>query len=222
VAAVTRCERFEAEGLLLLERGERLDGHFATCPDCCEARAAYEVLRAEIAEAGAGVEPPADWQARVWERVEERRRRPFWGWVWAPLGAAALAATLFFAIPRTPAAPSLLQEITPGATVHRSASAAPGDRLTLRAETAGSPHAELRLYRNGRELLLRCPGAAACRRAGSELHATWTLPSAGRYQAVLLLDDEPLPATGKSLDADAGAALARGGRVVLGEEIEVR
>ncbi|HKH45312.1 MAG TPA: hypothetical protein VKM72_11655 [Thermoanaerobaculia bacterium] len=222
MAAVTRCERFETEGLILLERGERLDGHFATCPDCREARAAYELLREQIAEAGADDEPPADWQARVRERIEQRRRRPLWGWVLAPLGAAALAAALFFAVPRIPTAPSLTQEIAPGAAVHRSASAAPGDRLVLRAETAGAPHGELRVYRNGRDLLLRCPGDSSCRREGSELRVTWTLPSAGTYQAVLVLDDEPLLAPAKSLDADAGAAFAQGAQVLLGDEISVR
>jgi len=222
VAAVTRCERFENEGLDLLERGKRLDGHFATCPDCREARAVYDFLREQIVQAGADDEPPADWQARVQERIAERRRRPLWGWVLAPLGAAALAATLFFAVPRTPAAPSLAQEIAPGDAVHRSASAAPGDRLVLRAETAGAPHAELRVYRNGGDLLLRCPGDSSCRREGSELRVTWTLPSAGTYQAVLVLDDEPLPAPGKGVDPDAGAAFAQGGRVVLGDEIDVR
>lgn len=222
MAAVTRCERFETEGLLLLERGERLNGHFATCPDCREARAAYELLREQIAEVGADDEPPADWQARVQERIAERRRRPLWGWALAPLGAAALAAALFFAVPRTPAAPSLAQEIAQGDAVHRSGSAAPGDRLVLRAETAGASNAELRVYRNGRDLLLRCPGATSCRRQGSELRVTWTLPSAGTYQAVLVLDDEPLPAPGKGLDPDAGAAFAQGAQVLLGDEIDVR
>lgn len=225
MAAVTRCERFENEGLALLERGEPLDGHFADCPDCRAARAAYQVLQEQIAEAGAADEPPAGWQNRVWERIEERRRRPSWRWLLAPLGAAALAAAVFFAMPRTPAAPSLVQEISPGPVVHRSASAHPGDHLSLRADIAGSPHAELRIYRNGRDLVLRCPsdaGDASCARDGDEIRASLTLPSAGDYQAVLVLDDEPLPPPGKGLDPDAGAAFAQGAQVVLGDEISVR
>lgn len=222
MAAVTRCERFESEGLALLERGEPLDEHFADCPDCRAARAAYRLLREEIAETSAEDEPPAGWQNRVWERIGERRRRPLWGWLLAPLSAAALAAALVLAVPRTPAAPSLVQEIVPGAAVHRSTSAHAGDRLELRAGTAGSPHAELRIYRNGSDLMLRCPGDPTCRRDGDEIRAFLTLPSAGDYQAVLVLDDEPLPPPRNGLDPDAGAAFAQGAQVLLGEEISVR
>jgi hypothetical protein len=216
-----RCDRFETEALLRLERGEPLDEHFATCPDCRAARAVYERLRQEIGEVDAEEEPPPGWEARVWERIGERRR-PRRAWFLAPLGAAALAAALFFTLPRTPSAPSLIQEIVGGEAVVRSASAHPGDRLELRVETAGSPYAELRVYRNDRELLLRCPGHPSCVRDGSEIRASLTLPAAGTYQAVLVLDDEPLPAPGQGLDPDAGAALDRGARIVLGDRVAVR
>ena len=86
------CDRFETEALLRLERGEPLDEHFATCPDCREARAVYERLRQEIAEVDGEEEPPPGWEARVRERIEQRRRRPRWAWFLAPLGATALAA----------------------------------------------------------------------------------------------------------------------------------
>jgi hypothetical protein len=194
-----RCDRFEDEALLRLERGEPLDEHFATCPDCREARAVYERLRQEIGEVGLEEEPLLGWEARVWQSIGERRRRPRWAWVLAPLGAAALAATLFFALPRTPSTPSLVQEIVGGETVVRAASAHPGDRL-----------------------LLRCPGDSSCRKTGSEIRAVLTFPSAGEYQAVLVLDDEPLAAPGKGLDSDAGAVLDRGARIVLGDRIAVR
>lgn len=217
-----RCDRFEAEALLRLERGEPLDEHFAACPDCREARAVYERLRQEIREVGVEEEPPPGWEARVWQRIGERRHRPRWAWVLAPLGAAALAAALFFALPRTPSTPSLTQEIIGGETVVRSASAHPGDRLELRAETAGAPYVELRVYRNERELLLRCPGDSSCKKTGNEIRASLTFPSAGEYQAVLVLDDEPLAAPGKGLDSDAGAALDHGARIVLGDRIAVR
>ena len=220
-----RCDRFETEGLLRLERGEPLDEHFATCPDCLDARAAYERLRQDLSEIGADGEPPADWEARVWARIEERKRRPRWVWLLTPVGAAALAAALFFAVPRTPSAPSLVQEVVAGGPVRRAAVARPGDRLDLRAETAGSPHAELRIYRNGFEIVLRCPsdvGDASCRRQGSEIRASLTLPSVGDYRAVLVLDDEPLPSPGKGLDSDAGAAFAQDAQVLLGDEISVR
>jgi hypothetical protein len=225
VTGTPRCDRFEAEGLLKLERGEPLGEHFATCPDCLDARAVYQRLRQDLAGLGADEEPPAGWEARVWARIGERKRKPRWIWFLAPVGAAALAATLFFAMPRTPLSPSLVQEVVAGGPVRRAAGARPGDRLDLRAGTAGSPHAELRIYRNGRDLVLQCPGDAgdpSCRRDGDALRASLTLPSAGDYRAMLILDDEPLPPPRKSLDADAGAAFDRGAQVVLGEEIAVR
>jgi hypothetical protein len=212
------CDRFETEGLLRLERGEPLGEHFATCPDCLEARAVYERLRQDIAGIGADGEPPADWEARVWARIEERKGRPRWIWFLAPVGAAALAATLFFAVPRTPSAPSIFQEVVAGGTT----GARPGDRLDLRAETAGSSHAELRIYRNGSELVLLCPGDPSCQDDGDELRASLTLPAVGDYQAVLVLDDEPLPPPQKGLDSDAGAAFAQGAEVLLGDQISVR
>jgi hypothetical protein len=205
-----------------MERGEPLDEHFATCPDCLEARAAYERLRQDLAGIGADEEPPAGWEARVWARIEEQKRRPRWIWFLAPVGAAALAAALFFAVPRAPTAPSLVQEVVEGGPVRRATGAHPGDRLDLRAATAGSPHAELRVYRNGRDLVLRCPGGVSCRRDGDEIRASLTLSSVGDYQAMLVLDDEPLPPPRQGLDADAGAAFAQGGQVVLGEEVAVR
>lgn len=216
------CHRFETEGLLQLERGEPLGEHFATCPDCRQARAAYDRLRQKIAEAGTEDEPPAGWEARVWERIGERKRRPNWIWFLAPVGAAALAATLFFAVPQTPSHPTLVQEVVEGGSTRRASGARPGDRLDLRAETAGSPHAELRLYRNRRDLVLRCPGDPACRIDGDEIRASLTFSAAGEYQAVLVFGPEPLPPPGKGLDPDAGAAFARGAQVVLGDEISVR
>jgi len=217
-----RCDRFESEGLLLLERGEPLGEHFALCADCLAAREAYARLRQDLAAVGAGDEPPGHWETRVWARLAEKKRQPRWIWFLAPVGAAALAATLFFAVPRTPGVPSLTQEIVAGETVVRAAGARPGDHLDLRAATAGSPHAELRVYRNRRELVLRCPGAEPCRQKDGGLTATLVFPVVGEYQAVLVLDDQPLPVPGKGLDPDAGAALDQGAKILLGEEVSVR
>lgn len=217
------CERFETEGLLQLERGEPLDPHFDSCPDCREARAAYETLRQDLSAVDLGDEPPPGWEARVWERIEERKpRRSPWLWVLAPLGAAALAAALFFAVPRTPATPAIFQQVVQEGSIRRSESATPGDRLALRAETGEATHAELWVYRNGRELLLRCPGDRACGGKEGEITASLALPSPGRYQAVLVLGGLSLPAPGRGLDPDAGAALDRGAQVLLGTEIDVR
>lgn len=62
------CQRFEEEGLLALERGESLDAHFETCPECLEARAAYDRLKGRLAEPPSW-NPPAGWQDDVWRAI---------------------------------------------------------------------------------------------------------------------------------------------------------
>ncbi len=220
------CDRFEREGLLRLEQGLPLDEHFSTCPDCRAARAAYQGLRAGLAETGAGYRPPPDWQARTWAAIarrRDRRRRYLWTLAPAGLGLAVLALVLIPSLPRAPLVPSLAVEIAPGAgPVRRGVDAAVGDRLRLRAETAGASHAELRVYRNDSELVLRCSGEPPCERQETVLRASFELTSLGAYQSLLLLSDAPLPAPGAGFDADTGAALAAGARLELGAAVRVR
>ena len=223
------CDRFEAEGLLLLEQGLPLDEHFATCPDCLAARAAHERLSAEIASLGFEDEPPVGWQARVWERLDQRRerRRPWWtgwrGWM-VPAGAvvaASLAALLLIRTPQ-PRPPSLSAEVQAGATVRRGGEAQPGDLLRLTATTGGARHVELRVYRNDTELVLRCSTERPCSRRGDEVRATVLLDAVGRYQPLLIRAEKNLPSSVSGLEKDTSAALAAGADVRLGSEIAVR
>ncbi|HEV7507523.1 MAG TPA: hypothetical protein VGS07_21745 [Thermoanaerobaculia bacterium] len=229
---MSRCDRFEEEGLLLLEQGLPLDEHFATCPDCLAAQDAYERLRAELAALGAEDEPPVGWQARVWERLDDHRerrerRRPRWpewrGWV-VPVGVglAASLAALFLIRPPGPQPPSLRVEVEAGATVRRGGEAQPGDLLRLTAATGGAGHAELRVYRNDTELVLRCSTDRPCTRRGDELRAAVLLDAVGRYQPLLMRAEGPLPPPVSNLEKDTSAALAAGADVRLGSEIVVR
>lgn len=226
---MSRCGRFEAEGLLLLEQGLPLDEHFATCPDCLAARATYEQLGTEIAALGAEDEPPMGWQARVWERLDQRRerRRPRWlgwsGWL-VPAGVAAAAslAALFLIHPPEPRPPSLRVEVQAGTTVRRGGEAQPGDLLQLTAATGGSRQAELRVYRNDTELVLRCSTDRPCSRRGDKVRATVLLDAVGRYQPLLMRSESPLPPPVSDLEKDTSAALAAGADVRLGSEIIVR
>jgi hypothetical protein len=226
---LSRCGRFEAEGLSLLEQGLPLDEHFATCPDCLAARAAYERLRVEIAALGAEDEPPVGWQARVWERLDQRRERrrlrwPGWrGWIVpAAVGVAASLATLFLIRPPEPRPPSLRVEVQAGTTVRRGGEAQPGDLLRLTAATGGARHAELRVYRNDTELVLRCSTDRPCSRRGDEVRAAVLLDAVGRYQTLLMRAEKPLPSPVSDLEKDTSAALAAGADVRLGTEIVVR
>ncbi len=224
---MSRCDRFETEGLLLLEQGLPLDEHFAACPDCLAARVLHERLGAEIAALGAGDEPPVGWQSRVWQRLDQRRerRRPRWtgwrGWI-VPIGVAASLAGFFLLRPPGPQPASLRAEIEAGATVRRGGEAQAGDLLRLTAAAGGSRHAELRVYRNDTELVLRCSTDRPCSRQGDEVRAAVLLDAVGRYQPLLMRGESPLPPPESDLEKDTSAALAAGADVKLGSEIVVR
>jgi hypothetical protein len=223
------CDRFEREGLLLVERGEPLGEHFQACPDCRAALAAYERLRFDLAAAGARYEAPAHWQARVRAALASRRQRRRWRWstllIPAGVAGAVAAATLLVVIhePRSESIAALEVEIVAGGEVtRRGAAAHPGDRLHLRARTAGGEHAELRVYRHDAELVLRCSTEPPCVRDGDLLQATLRLESLGTYQTLLLVSERPLPPPLAGLDRDVGAALEAGARAHLGDEVQVR
>lgn len=224
---MTRCERFESEGLLRLEQGLPLDDHFETCPDCLATRATYDRLRQAIASAGVRYEPKAHWQGRVRAAVAARRERPSrpWRWLLVPAGLAA-AVLILLVIGRRPEGPALatLQvgiEAGPGA-VRRGDEAHLGDRLVLQATTGPARYSELRVYRHDTALVLHCSSEPPCARQGEELRATLVLESLGSYQSLLLLSDRPLPEPSSDLDRDTGAALAAGAEVRLGPEIRVQ
>ncbi len=227
---MSRCDRFETEAVLLLERGLPLGEHFSACPDCLATQSFYGRLRQRLAAVGEEDQPPVGWQAGVWERIEQRqgrrRWRPWWGLVPAVLGAslaASLAAVLLVRTPE-PAAPVFLSaQIEAGPSVQRGEEAKPGDSLRLKASTGGALHAELRVYRNDAELVLRCSTESPCSRKEDDLQATVVLDGIGRYQPLLLFSKSPLPkASTHGLDADTEAALAAGAEIELGKEIVVR
>ena len=225
---MTRCNRFETEGALRLEQGLPLDEHYDTCPDCIAAREAHERLRAGIASLGADDEPPPGWQARVWEKIEERkeRRKRHRNWLlWmvpAVAGAAAVLIVLFLLRPTPAPPPSLVAQVESGDTVRRGEEVQPGDLLRLTATTGEAPYAELRVYRNDVERVLRCSTVAPCTRQGSSLTATLELDGVGRYTPLLLYSEKPLPAGDGDLETDTREALAAGAEIELGADVDVR
>jgi hypothetical protein len=225
-ARTPRCDRFESEALILLEKGLPLDEHFATCPDCLAARAAHDRLRTEIAGLGEEDAPPAGWQARVWERIEQRReRRSRWRRWLVPAGMAAMAASLAAVVLlRLPGqeVTSFRVEVEAGAGVRRGTEAKPGDVLHLTAGTGSARHSELRVYRNDSELILSCSTERPCARRGNDLRASLVLDGAGRYQPLVLLSKFPIPRATSDLEKDTSAALAAGAGVKMGSEIVVR
>ncbi len=224
---MTACDRFEREAVLRLAQGLALDEHFTTCPDCRRAADTYQRLQAGLASSGADYQPRPDWQARTWAAIargRKRRRRWLRTLVPAAIGASVVALLLIPQLPRAPLGPSLEVEVLPPASVAtwRGAEAVVSDRLLLRAATGGASHAELRVYLNDSELVLRCSSEPPCIREGTTLQAALELSSLGTYQSLLLVSDQPLPAPAEDLDGDAGKALATGARVELGDAVVVR
>jgi len=227
--AMSACDRFEREGLLLLEQGKPLGPHFDTCQDCRAAGRAYQALVSGIAAPGPPAEPTPAWRARVWERIEADRHAGWHRWlaggpirVLAPLAAIGVVVAAVVWLAGEPGEVSLRSTVVAQGVGVRGEDAHPGDRLQLRAQTGGSMHAELRLYLNSTRLVLSCGLAPPCRVSGDVIQADFVLESVGEYQAVLFVSEQPLPPPTGNLDEDAGAALDAGARVEPGERIPVR
>jgi hypothetical protein len=218
------CDRFEREGLSRWDDGVPPDEHERSCEDCQAARAAYERL-GEAFKALPELAPPAGWEDRVMARVDaapKRRASSPARWVWA-LAAAIAAMAIAAIVLRSPRDERLAihQQVIHGGSTRRADMAIVGDRLTVRASTAGARHAALRVYRGERDLVLSCPGDTRCRMGDGEIEATLSLDAKGAYRALLLAGDAPLAAPSGSLDGDARAARAGGARVELGAAVEV-
>lgn len=228
------CDRFELEGLLALEQNRPLPKHCLTCPQCQKELESYQKLKQALADniphpasadVQASLEPPSDWRERTWEAIEGRQKQRSFARRWIPATAAVAAALLLLILlptRRGPAPFSFHQEILSEGSVRRGESAQPGDRLILRATTGGAAHAELRVYRDERDLVLRCSSEPPCILNGDRLEANLVMESLGSYQPLVLLSEQPIPAPSSGLDADAGAAAAVGARVELGQAVQVR
>jgi hypothetical protein len=222
---MSACSRFEDEALGRLEAGLELDDHFRTCADCLEARRAYERIQAEIRSLDADQAPAEGWERRVWEKIRDggARRRPGYGW-WLAVPTAAALVVAVFLVRRPPVDPgmTLAVRIEPDSREpRRGTEAQPGDRLQISATLPPARHARLRVYQN--ESRLSCESSVESDARGPiVLSATCRLETAGRYQILALTADQALPASLDNPDRDAGAALAMGGRVKLGPDIDVR
>ena len=231
---MSRCQRFEQEGIERLEQGLSLDDrHFEECPDCQAARKSYERLQSDIAALGSPA-APANWQAGVWAAIATRRsakrRRTTWYIVSASGLAAAVTIAAFVLPPRphpmTP--PTLSAEVQQGAGPPRrgeslDGSSVPlGSRLVLTAATGSARFAELRVYRNDDQLVLQTSRAVSSTAVDDVLHATLLLDAVGRYQAVLVLSDRPFPPPSGTPDDDSAAARQAGARILFSPNITVR
>jgi hypothetical protein len=222
------CDRFERERLAAVEDGAVPDEHEQACADCTEARRRYLGIGELVAAAGADRELPAAWfdatLAMIRARSQRRRRQRLLVGAAGMFAAAAAAAAAVLWWPHhaDPDAPPLLAiRIDRSGAPLRGSAPHPGDLLVVRGQAAGRRHMELRVYRADREVVLRCATEPPCHPSGDAVEAGVALIEAGRYRAVLLSTDRPLPPADATLDQAAAQVSEEGGTATLSEPIDV-
>lgn len=216
---MTACNRFETEGLERFVAGEPLDAHFESCPDCRSAVSSYRAVIRTLGAAGRMYEPPGNWEARVFARIQRRRpaRRRFFLGLAAALPVAAAAVFVLRSAGGVDALELDLSVSRGGGPAVRSApsgggtvlSAAPGDVLHLVARLPRGKHGDLRLYR-GDTLVFQCRGSPKCVVSRDGLSADVPLERAGTYRTLVLASEQDVPQASGTLDADYAAALRAG------------
>lgn len=188
-------DRRDAEDVAWLEARER---GAATLPPIEAARAAaYGELQGLIA-ALPDEAAPAGWEVDVMAALATASpapRAPVRGrrrWVRGAAGVAAVAGVAALVIVlQPPVAPDAVPAMTivrgQGGRGDGTAGAAIGD--VLRVDVAAGA-GELRIYRDDREVVARCPGQAGCTQAAGHLTVELPLTAPGRYRAVYL---QPAP-----------------------------
>jgi len=199
-----------------------LDGKPAASPEEKARRAPYEQL---IGQLGAlpDIPPSEGWQVRFAQRhsdeVRAARRRRRLKLALIPLAAAALL--LAWLLRRPEGGPGDVRDADVLAVrIERDGREVRGHVVAVgaRAHIAfalPAPVIEVRVYRDERELILRCPGDAACgpSLAGPpRVEVGFTLDRAGGYRVIGIGGPTMAPAPSGSLDADL-AALTAGGFV---------
>jgi hypothetical protein len=220
------CDRLE-HGDLLGHLGETMDPHVQECGDCRARAGQYARLAASLAlESDRPL--PDDWKQRALERLRrERTGRKRRTALTGGLAAALTVAVVVFATRRDSDRPppgQLVVSLEEGGGTWRG-SAHPGMRWHLSAAPDSSGRFELWVYRDERELVLRCADAApqtsTCRHRDGGVEATVRLVSVGQYDAILLVSPWPLPTPGGDLNADLKAARRAGAHVVDDRWVDV-
>lgn len=174
---------------------------------------------------------PSGWQDSVFAEIDRRERRRglarLAGLLLALLALGALVGWLAHRLESAAlGGPDLRLTIEAGDPVRggalRESAAARGGRMIAQARLGGA--GELRVYRDGSELALRCPGDAGCTEERAwgrrRLRGALTLVP-GRYDAVALAGTA-LPDPRGRLEADLASARGAGADVVTEPPVTVR
>jgi hypothetical protein len=206
---------------LLADLGDAVDPHVTQCSDCRARYAEYVRIAAALAQESTRPLPPL-WKERTLARIRagqiaRRRRRA----LAAGFAIAAAAAFLIWtAIPRDP---RMHVSFEGDGREWRGAQAHPGSVMLIAADAGSHRRFEVRIYREGRRLVARCPGdaAPACRVDGEAADVRYALTATGEYQVLLLISSSPLPEPTGDLDADSRAAKRSGASVAKREVVNV-
>jgi hypothetical protein len=222
----------KADEAWLLARESADDGTAVAAPSD-ETRRVYDALAAELAQLPA-VPAPAGWRDRMLAALDEPvaapapapRPRPThrWALIAAPLAMAAAVLLIWRLSADRPQQIAIDVEVRAGDVVRRAGEApAVGDLFVARVLLPGA--GELRVYRNDRAMVARCPQHPACRtrKVGDrdELSVELPMTSKGDYRAIVIEGAIGLGLSG-SLDGDVGDAKKRGAHVHIGKPISAR
>jgi hypothetical protein len=219
---MTSCERFENEGLTRFVAGQPLDGHFETCPECRAARASYQAVASALEQAREAYNPPGDWEAKVWAKIQRGQGAPQRARWPALLGFGATLAALAVFFVTSLGGPDALALATNqvergSALVVRGASggadvqaAAPGNIWHLAIKVPRGKLGDLRVYRGTNELVFQCSTSPDCIHSKDGLEARVKLDRVGTYRTIYIAADKELPSASGNLDADFAAAMRSG------------
>jgi hypothetical protein len=215
------CSRASHEVYLRFEEGAA-DEHAVTCPTCQEALQVARRFAEVMPEVGAEHKPAGDWQARFLAQIESRRasrreatlRRRWWV---VALPAALAAAVIIYVIipPRQPDPPSpgnvvVELSIQRGGEPQRTRTASVGDVVTVEAR---GERVELWIYRDGKELVLRCPGGAECSAREGGASALLRVDRRGVYQVLAI--EAPGSSPAATIDESMNAVVMAGDRYTM-------
>jgi hypothetical protein len=224
IVALTRYERgdaLSAEDLAINGRYDKLRVALAQRTDALPSEG-WEARVLRGIDAGSGRAVAAAATARATPAPPRRWARGTIGAA-AALAAAAVLLLWLWRRPETlaPATFALATEVLRGEAQVRGDEPAVGDRLLVKCQ-AHARYVEIRVYRDDRVLVLRCPGAPGCTRDQGGARAELLVAAPGTYRAVLFAADAPLPEPrAEGLDADVGAAGAAGAKVITGKAVSV-
>jgi len=223
------CNRFETEGLIILQKGGQLDEHFSTCQSCVDAKQKYAALEQFIKAADSTTKPAEGWQQQVLESVGKPNKveQSFW-----LKGIAAGFATIMVIgllvnqfSSHTPPPGSLEIMIASSDQVYRGTAtnneAKTGDFMELTAYPQNLGSLQIRVYRDG-QLYDSCGATQPCRLNKRTASLRVEMKSQGEYTTLMTESNKEIIFIKNNLDLDVLLAHDLSAEVTVSDSINVR